>query len=148
MIHITCLADLVRFGIHPLTSESDKLGFRVLCDLTDNGCDVVRECFGLKDGVELFEDNWNYYDGAIASFMLPKACIEPLAIVGFVLGGMIAVQTDQGVVGLQEYEDVVHGMYVNYKHKQTPLPWPVGSIQQVFRPAKVLRNPHASGRLV
>lgn len=148
MIHITCFADLARFGIQPLSGEADKLGFRILCDLTDNGCDVVRECFGLRDGIELFEDNWNHNEGAIGSCMIPKACIEPLAIIGFVLGGMIAVQTDKGVFGLQDYEDIIDGQYVNYRYKISSLPWSYGQIQQIYRPTKILRNPHMSGRMV
>lgn len=47
MLVIRSLNDLHQFGVMPLTGEADALSLRVLCDLTEAGCAVVREALGL-----------------------------------------------------------------------------------------------------
>jgi hypothetical protein len=57
MLIVSRLWDLQQFGIVPLTGESDRLSFRVLCDVTEEGRSIVSEAFGLRP--ECFPESWN-----------------------------------------------------------------------------------------
>lgn len=72
-------SDLEAFGIVPLTGEACALGYRMLCDLTQNGKRIVEKCLS----VEIQSENWNHGsddDPHVASVMLPPAMLVPLGI--------------------------------------------------------------------
>jgi hypothetical protein len=49
--------DLAKFGIEPLTGESCGLGYRILCDLTDQGRLILEKCLGAASLVPHLQ--WN-----------------------------------------------------------------------------------------
>ena len=54
---VNCLRSLERYGVVCLTGEADNLSYRILCDLTRKGADILAECYGLNpDG---FLPSWN-----------------------------------------------------------------------------------------
>jgi len=82
MKRINSLRDLESFGIRSLTGEADRLGYRMLCDLTLEGVSIVAETYGLK--ADAFQPNWN--SGAIASCLLSYGAwrdIAPIALAGY-----------------------------------------------------------------
>ena len=116
---------LEQFGIKPLTGEADALGFRILCDLDEQGVRVFKECFGMecppkacRDSFHDYEHflklglNVNWNSGSIASVMLTGHDIVPLAIMGFYLQGHTVVVTKykdgyEHTIALEEGEDVI-----------------------------------------
>jgi hypothetical protein len=115
----TCseLRHLEQFGIKILTGEADALGYRILCDLDEQGVRVFKECFGMphctNDADEPpnngLAENWN--SGSIASVMLTGYELVPLAIMGFYLQGydVIVSRHKDGyelVFALEDREDV------------------------------------------
>jgi hypothetical protein len=74
MINVTSLNDLQQLGINTLTGEACRLGMRLLCDLSEEGAELVIEFLGLPYGTKLY-DNWNSMVGtepAVASIMLTR----------------------------------------------------------------------------
>lgn len=66
--------DLKDIGINPLTGEADAYGQRLLCDLNEDGRELVEKFFGLPLGTAL-NPNWNSMVGekpAVASVMLTR----------------------------------------------------------------------------
>ena len=149
---VACFRDLEQFGIKCLTGEADALGFRILCDLTEQGVRVFRECFGIPSGP--LAENWN--SGAVASVMLTEESIKPLAVIGFYFKGHTVVVTDTAVYALEDGEDIVvddSGEYKfvrqQYRHRWSH------TIQRIIRPkvsdgqrVQGTRNVHqATGRV-
>ena len=144
--------DLAQFGIKSLTGEADALGFRILCDLDEQGVRVFKECFGMPhqgDQVGLAE-NWN--SGSIASVMLTGHDIVPLAIMGFYLQGKSVIVTDHTVYALEAMEDIVLDEsgdfynFVDYLHdKQEPRRWKTRIYGEVRR---IIRQKTSDGRVV
>ncbi len=102
MKHIHTFDHLEQVGIHTLTGESCAAGYRILCDLTEFGRQVVREMLGLADNA--FAAPWNNGDPGdphIASFMMPPEMAVPLAVWGLGLQGAtcIAIMKSGAVVG-------------------------------------------------
>jgi len=157
MITITHLKHLERLGIRPLTGEADNLGFRLLCDLTEEGKRVVEETYG----VSCTSSNWN--SGAVASCTLSQGSCRDLAIVGLVIKGHTAILTlDGGVYGLEDGEEFKDAEY-DWQYPEPPKlvtparikvgqewqDWPedyYGKVQRVFRPNN--NHPHAGTRNV
>ena len=44
---VTCFNDLAAYGIEPLTGEACGLGYRILCDVTERGRNVVGKALGI-----------------------------------------------------------------------------------------------------
>lgn len=72
------------FGIDALTGEACAYGLRLLCDLSAEACDLVRDFFGLGDKTA-FDRNMNSsheYEGTIhqhvSSMMLPRGIFAEL----------------------------------------------------------------------
>jgi len=153
MKSVSCFRDLEQFGIRPLTGEADALGYRILCDLTEEGVRVFKQCFGIpyfspecadpkvpaavRHGLA---DNWN--SGAVASVMLSEDSIKPLAVMGFYLQGHVVIVTDTCVHALEEDELVtIHesGGYYIYQRDENddPMRWlqgAWGNIKRIIRP--------------
>jgi hypothetical protein len=67
------------FGIDPLTGEACSLGYRILCDLTEQGKRIVERCLS----VEIQSENWNAGSEAsphVASILLTQEMIVPLGV--------------------------------------------------------------------
>lgn len=141
------LKDLEQFGIKPLTGEADALGFRILCDLDEQGVKIFRECFGLcggpppKDGIPPtgFNDAWN--SGSIASVMLTSHDIVPLAAIGFYLQGYNVVITknkdNYEAVFALEQEDVLELNNDCSGYKLNGHKWPVvATVRRIIRQRK------------
>ena len=80
MIHLYSLNDLKNYGIHTLTGEADRYSFRILCDLSQQGVDLICEFFGMQAGG--FAENWNSTVGnepAVASIMLTRDTLWEIA---------------------------------------------------------------------
>jgi hypothetical protein len=88
-ITINSWRDLEQFGINALTGESDKLGQRILCDLSARGVAAIGEYLGMEPSG--LSPNWNSKVGeepAVASILLPRD-YTPLAM--FLLLGVARV---------------------------------------------------------
>lgn len=70
-------ADLEEYGIIGLTGESDPYGLRMLCDLTDDGRELLREFFGFRKIVP--EGNWNHRHNQTGSCVIPWGLLPDLA---------------------------------------------------------------------
>ncbi len=142
---ITKFEDLNQFGIRPLTGEADALSFRILCDLTEEGASVFKECFGLPQAAKL-ADNWN--TGAIASVLLPADAIRSLAIIGYHQQNKTVIVTDKLIAGLDPNEHITrhsnNDYYTIYTAKGHAHPWPTvyGTIQRIIQPKGTTRNVH------
>lgn len=86
-LHINGWNDLTQFGINALTGESCAYSMRLLCDLNEDGVDLMRQFLGLPATVGMeelysqFSSNWNSRVGdkpAIASIMLPRGVYDDL----------------------------------------------------------------------
>lgn len=87
---INCLRDLEQFGIVPLTGEADSLSYRILCDLTKAGVELIAEAYGFNfpgGKITPFANAWNSGredQPHIASIMLSHDAwrqIAPIALV-------------------------------------------------------------------
>ena len=56
---ISSLRDLEDYGFKPLTGEACNLSMRMLVDLTEQGCKLFCECYGLPRVDKQFNENWN-----------------------------------------------------------------------------------------
>lgn len=144
------MKDLEQFGIQPLTGEADALSFRILCDLTPEGMAAVKTCFKLRG--DCFYPAYNHNAGAVASFMLPRDCIKPLAIIGFNGRDMPVIVTDIAVFGCEPNESLglntTQDSYELIRYGER-YPWPssYGTVQQIILPTRQTLNTHAmSGR--
>lgn len=152
--------DLAQFGIKSLTGEADALGFRILCDLDEQGVRVFKECFGIPhserhyDGAKCkihgLAENWN--SGSIASVMLTGYDVIPLAAIGFYLQGKSVIVTDHTVYALEAMEDIVLDEsgdfynFVDYLHdKQEPRRWETRIYGEVRR---IIRQKTSDGRVI
>ena len=108
-------ADFKQFGINSLTGEACKYSMRLLCDLNEDGVDLVRDMFGmpivLNPQVQ-FSANWNSMVGdkpSVTSIMLPRTMFDTLALFALFRARVTfaAKQKDGSWVGYSA-EDVVH----------------------------------------
>ena len=67
---------LYSHGFICLTGEADRTGLRILYDLTEEATETLRNFLGV-DYME-FPANHNYYEGQVASFMMPRDMILSL----------------------------------------------------------------------
>ena len=74
------IRDLNQFGIESLTGEACAYSMRMLCDLNQEGVDLICDYFGLASGNALAK-NWNSEVDerpAIASIMIENSSFRPL----------------------------------------------------------------------
>lgn len=82
-MRITYISDwneLQRFGINVLTGESCAYSMRLLCDVSQDGADLLCDFFGLPIDTA-FQKNWNSTVGdkpAIGSIMLSRGVFDDL----------------------------------------------------------------------
>lgn len=91
--------DLREHGIVLLTGEACSLTYRVLFDLTEGGKRVVERCLS----VTIESEPWNSgeeHDPHVASVMLTRAMLEPLAVFALL---------ETNCVEVRVYEDMIIG---------------------------------------
>jgi hypothetical protein len=116
------LNDLQEYGINPLTGEACRVGRRILCDLTDEGKEVVCDLLGIPVNSK-FAENWNSSQRtgkSHHSFMLPYELITDLMVWCLIHEGctQIAVVDSQTKGGLH-YDGGVHGL----READDPMEW-------------------------
>jgi hypothetical protein len=95
---------LSEYGIVFLTGESCGLGYRVLCDVTAKGKNVLEKCFGIPN-LNL-PASWNggsAQDPHVGSILLAPDCLIPLAVFALLENGCkeVWLVQNQGVHGIQ-----------------------------------------------
>ena len=135
MLKVNCLNDLCQFGIDPLTGEADALSYRVLCDLTKAGRDLVCEAFGIRP--EGLAENWNHgsdKEPHVASIMLAHDAWRQIGPLALVRCCHTVMDTEDGTLwGFQEGEEFHQAEYEGWD-KPGPL--------QVVKPARITRDGH------
>ena len=92
------LADLSQFGVGILTGEADPFGMRLLCDLTEDGRDLVCAYLGGHD-LDCFPLNWNSSVAgvrSVASVMLSRAALADLCVFALFFRGKADVVLSRG----------------------------------------------------
>ena len=109
MLTIRTWRDLEPYGIISLTGEACKLGIRMLCDLTNDGVNIIGRVFGLRGG-DCLAENWN--STGVKSILLPYSIFNDLAACCLILGADCACaaidsqsKAVHGFVSLEEYEE-------------------------------------------
>lgn len=81
MKSISCWEELAPFGIVALTGEACGLSYRILCDVTHKGKELLEKVFGLNAVV--LHPNWNRgceADPHVGCVMLVPELLTPLAV--------------------------------------------------------------------
>lgn len=68
---------LREYGVDCLTGEACAYGYRLLCDLTDDGVKLIRDVMDMAD-IPRLRSNWN--SNGVASIMLPSEMLTPIAV--------------------------------------------------------------------
>ena len=73
--------DLRAFGINMLTGEADRLNLRLLCDLTEQGAELLIDYFGLPSDVTLAEPANSAFEGekTVGSIMVARGSLHQIA---------------------------------------------------------------------
>ena len=159
---ISRLSDLEDYGFYPLTGEACNLSMRMLVDLTEQGCKLFCECYGLPRVDNQFNENWN--SGSVASVMLPHDAWKSLGVFALLSGAhhTVLCLEDGTLVGVKEGESYRGGdgdsdsdLGTFTFSGGTEMPWPssYGKIVRIYglgsNPHVGTRNVHAiSGRVV
>lgn len=78
---LVTIDNLIDFGINRLTGEACAFGRRILCDLNEDGRDLLADFFSISPNA--FYENWNTKVGrkpAIASIMLDREYFKSILI--------------------------------------------------------------------
>jgi len=130
------IQDLEQFGVFPLTGEACGLNMRILCDLDQQGCDLMRDFLRLSP----FAQNWN--GKGVHSCMLPISSFEDLWIFAQIKYGALEVFSG-GFVFLKDLEETVD-MYGNTfrfpKSHWRPNSYAIWSAEGVERIKNGLKN--------
>lgn len=109
--------DLRPYGINFLTGEACGIGYRILCDVTGPGRDLIASALGLK-ALEL-RSPWNGGEGVVGCVMLPHELLVPLAVFALLGAGCNCVEVvicEDGVRGL-EADDKDDGFWARVKSR-------------------------------
>jgi hypothetical protein len=101
---IANLAEMSSYGIVPLTNEPDGLQYRIVCDVTAKGKQLVERVFGLLE-IRL-QPNWDYGtndEPHVGSVMLTPELLPILGVYALLDDGCREVWTtrNSGLVGIQ-----------------------------------------------
>jgi hypothetical protein len=102
---IACLAEMASYGIVPLTNEPDGLQYRMVCDLTAKGKQLVEQALGLAE-IQL-QPSWDYGtndEPHIGSMLLIPEILPILGVYALLDDGCHEVWTtrNNGLVGIQQ----------------------------------------------
>lgn len=121
MKSIYTLHDLQPYGVNLLTGEADRLSFRILCDLNEDGCALVSDYLGLPRDTK-YADNWNSRVGekpALGSVMLSADTLWELARFALLtVDHFDAVIKANGLRGLNYDESYADGYMVQASEHQ------------------------------
>lgn len=123
---IRSAADLAVLGINPLTGEACAYSQRILCDVNEEGRELLREYLGLPS-LELAPAMNGTVDGwpAVGCFMLSRGSIQDLARFGMFYKGALAniTFTDGTLYGLfdQDLVDRYAGALSNGTLERNPV---------------------------
>ena len=101
---VSCFADLIAYGIDPLTGEACGLSYRILCDVTENGRNVLRKAFGIPH--MNLSPSWNRGTDAaphVGSILLALEMLVPLAVFSLLESGCTEAWLvhEGGVIGIE-----------------------------------------------
>jgi hypothetical protein len=118
---IACLAEMAPYGIVPLTDEPDGLRYRVVCDLTAKGKQLVERALGLS-AIQL-QPNWDYGtddEPHVGSMLLSPEIAPILGVYALLDDGCYEVWTTKrnGSVGIEQGDgqEVVQNLQLGYGH--------------------------------
>jgi hypothetical protein len=97
--------DLIPYGIDPLTGEACGLGYRILCDLTDQGRLILEKCLGAATVVPHLQWNPGTKEAPhTGSIMLAPEMFPAVAVFALLESGCKEVwRTKDGVhLGIEE----------------------------------------------
>jgi len=139
MIVIRSWNDFKQYGINVLTGEACAYSMRLLCDLDEDGVDIIEHFLSVKR--EGLADNWNTYVGekaAIASVMISYKLFNDLAKFILLYKGYDYVITDHQITGMsaEEYNKWVECGIMGE------------NVQTSINPAKSTNHPNVGGRNV
>lgn len=146
-VHINGWSDLKPFGVNPLTGEACKLSMRILCDLSENGTELMCDFLGLQyrtPATTVFAENWNSMVGdapAVASVMIPRGLFDDLCrfAIFTVSGYKYALKSKDGT--WHGYgEDFVHNL--GYSEEKLFATLPGDWYRNPKAPAEGSRNVH------
>ena len=105
---VTCFNDLTAYGIEPLTGEACGLGYRILCDVTERGRNVLGKALGIPNIA--LPAPWNRgtsTDPHVGSVMLSFEMLVPLAVFALLENGCTEawLVRDGGVIGIEAGDD-------------------------------------------
>ena len=105
---VSCWNDLLVYGIDPLTGEACGLMWRILCDVTAKGKNILEKCFGIPNLV--LPENWNRGDTDdphVGSIMLAPELLATIAVFALLENGCTDVWKirDEAVVGIEPSDD-------------------------------------------
>jgi hypothetical protein len=109
-MQISSFRDLEKYGINPLTGEACAYSLRLLCDVNEDGKQLLERYFGNTITIQL-GSNWNSKVNnkpAIGSIMLPNSIFQSLAtFIAFYAENCFAVilhKGTNGIIGCTEEE--------------------------------------------
>ena len=102
---IDCWAGMQPYGIVPLTSEPDGLKYRIVCDVTAKGKQLVEKALGVTE-VQL-ETNWDYGtndEPHVGCLMLGPEILSILGVYALLDDGCheVWMTKSYGLVGIQQ----------------------------------------------
>ena len=108
MQKITCWDDLRPYGIFALTGEACGLSYRLLCDVTERGKQIIEKALGIANlGLP---ENWNRGDAAdphIGCVMAAPELLVPLGVFALLENGCREVwrTKSDGLLGIEPNDD-------------------------------------------
>lgn len=117
-------SDLVQYGINTLTGEACAYSMRVLCDLSEDGADLVSCFMGVPYHRGMFPKNWNSMVGdkpSVYSIMLTRSALRELmkfALLSIDRVSLIVESKDGALVGLSP-SDEYYAAYVQRAGEHT-----------------------------
>jgi hypothetical protein len=140
---ISRMSQLEDYGIIPLTGESDKHMYRILCDCTKRGKAIIERTLGLQ---VMLAENWNSGrtgDPHIGSLLLPLEfvpCLAVFALLSDTTTSEVWLLKNGTVIGFS-VEDLDQKEAIRAHHEQ--------EVRKIFYPMPCDRNlHHMSGRTV
>lgn len=138
MRRVECWNDLRPYGIMCLTGEACGLGYRILCDVTGPGRDLIARVLEVNEIT--LRRPWNGGEGVVGCVMLPYELLTPLAVFALLGAGCTEV-----VIG----KDGVRGLEASDSERERKIVLKLG---RILRPKGTapggMRNTHEmSGRV-
>ena len=131
-------------GINLLTGEACRLGQRILCDVSQDGAELVNLYFGAEMKLEKNNNSFVGDKPAVGSLMLGREMLKEVAVFGVMVKGAIAVVEPDAKTGhraIAIFDSELLNMYT--KHNAEVFHQ---AKQDGFETADVYSNPLAKGK--